>query len=124
MERNTIQEMKAVLDAMEQGKEVQYQQIGTNDWEKYAGKTPNFFSFRYRIKPETEETLLTYRELNRWLAQGNGEASKDAWRDVITYLDYIKEKENEPVDDCLRIRKWEDTEWHKPTREYAFGEDA
>lgn len=73
--------------------------------------------------PTEEETLLTCRELSKWLAQGNGEASKDAWRDEITYLNYLKENENEPVDENYRIRKWDDTEWHKPTREYAFGEE-
>lgn len=67
MERHTIAEMKEILEAIEQGKEVQYQEAGTtNEWGKYIGKTPNFFSFRYRVKPEkkwrpfknTEELIL------------------------------------------------------------------
>lgn len=74
--------------------------------------------------PTEEETLLTNRELAKWLAQGNGEYTREEWNDVYaTYTSYIKKEENKPVDDRRLIRKWDDEEWHKPTREYAFGEE-
>ena len=31
--------------------------------------------------------------------------------------------ENEALDESFTVRKWDDTEWHKPTREYIGLED-
>ena len=75
--------------------------------------------------PEVHEPeLVTYRELARWLAKGNGEVKNAGticpnWN----YYDYYDDEENKPVKDSLLVRKWDDTEWHKPTREYLGLED-
>ena len=67
--------------------------------------------------PEVHESkLVTYRKLARWLAKGNGEV-KNAGT-ICPNWNYWDDQENCIVRDSLYVRKWEDTEWHKPTREY------
>lgn len=62
--------------------------------------------------------LATYRELSRWLAEGNGELKACEYSSSPS-LAYRLENENKPVlDPEFRVRKWDDKEWHKPTREY------
>ena len=63
-----------------------------------------------------ELELVTYRELAHWLAEGNGEVKDD---DVVySNCNYYNYQENNPIKDSLLVRKWDDTEWKKPTREY------
>lgn len=74
--------------------------------------------------PKPDEKPVTYRELARWLAKGNGEVKNAGticpnWN----YYDYYDDEENKPVKDSLLVREWDDTEWHKPTREYLGLED-
>ena len=74
--------------------------------------------------PESE--LVTYRELARWLAKGNGEVNDELDDDeldddecaIYTQKFYLKGQENDAVGDSIHVRKWDDTEWNKPTREY------
>lgn len=68
--------------------------------------------------------LATYRELTRWLAQGNGEMRKDScMATVYSFLSYDNSLANNPVNAYIEVRKWDDTEWHKPTRKYLGLED-
>ncbi len=77
---------------------------------------------RYRVKPEEtepEEKLATKRELAQWLAKGNGELQVSRGDQFGCFSEYIYDAKdaNEPTDiPC--VRKWEDEEWHTPTREY------
>ena len=69
--------------------------------------------------PELE--LVTYRELASWLAEGNGEVM---WaNNVLSNWNYSTDEENKALDESLSVRKWDDTEWHKPTRKYIGLED-
>ena len=71
--------------------------------------------------PELE--IVTYRELSRWLAEGNGEVM---WANNVLSLsnwNYSPAEESKALDESLSVRKWDDTEWHKPTREYLELED-
>ena len=69
--------------------------------------------------PESE--LVTYRELAKWLAEGYGEVM---WGNtVFSYWSHSTDEENKVLDESLSVRKWYDTEWHKPTREYLGLED-
>ena len=72
--------------------------------------------------PEVPESkLVTYRELARWLAEGNGEVM---WaNNVLSNWNYSSDEENKALDESLSVRKWDDTEWHKPTREYLGLDD-
>ena len=73
------------------------------------------------IPKVTESELVTYRELARWLAEGNGEVM---WSNIAhTDWGYMAGEENEALDESYSVRKWDDTEWHKPTREYFGLED-
>ena len=68
-----------------------------------------------------ESKLVTYRELARWLAEGNGEVM---WaNNVLSNWNYSTDEESKALDESLSVRKWDDTEWHKPTREYLGLDD-
>ena len=69
--------------------------------------------------PELE--LVTYRELSRWIAEGNGEVKYS--NTVLTNWNYSINDENKFVSENFSVRKWDDTEWHKPTRGYLGLED-
>ena len=80
-------------------------------------------TWRYcaEIPAVTESELVTYRELAHWLAKGNGEVKDD---DVVySNWFYYNDQENNPIKESLLVRKWDETEWHKPTREYLGLED-
>ena len=63
-----------------------------------------------------ESKLVTCRELARWLSEGNGEVM---WaNNVLSNWNYSTDEENKALDESLSVRKWDDTEWNKPTREY------
>lgn len=65
--------------------------------------------------------LVTNRELARWLAEGNGQ-----FRRILTTAStftYANEDEDNSVDEFIAVRKWDDNEWYKPTREYLGLED-
>ena len=74
----------------------------------------------WRHCAETPESKpVTYFELSQWLAKGNGRWRRAAcMKMVYTNLSYDESMEDEPVDDDLLVRKWEDSEWVAPTREY------
>lgn len=117
---NTIAEMKEILDAIDQEKDIQCFKI--DEWMDTLNTLPNFGLFKYRIKPESKETMLTNRELSKWLAEGKGEVlGSNKFAD--TAWNYPTECSNVEVREGCEIRKWDDTEWRKPTREYAFGEE-
>ena len=68
-------------------------------------------------KPAPKPKRATYRELAKWLAQGNGEmAGSPDGRVIFTRYDYVCDMADKPVD--VVVRKWSDTEWHEPDVEY------
>ena len=68
--------------------------------------------------------LATNRELARWLAEGKGEVmSCGNVPEVRSSLSYDSTAENEPVAGKIIVRKWIETDWHIPTREYLGLED-
>lgn len=64
---------------------------------------------------------ITERELARWLANGNGEVKSAST--IYSHWNYYPESENKSIPNYFTVRKWYDTEWHKPTREYLGLED-
>lgn len=63
--------------------------------------------------------MVTNIQLMEWLARGNGIAKNEGSGIVLPYLGQCPESMlNEPIRDAIRIRKWNDTEWHIPTKEY------
>ena len=71
------------------------------------------------IPENPKHRMATNRELARWLAQGNGEWINIKC-DTSTSSDYLYDydKSDIPLITDIRVRKWEDTEWHEPTAEY------
>ena len=64
----------------------------------------------------------TWLEVARWCATGNG-LVYDTDRDRIdTGIMFKPNLESEPIVDEIKVRKWDDTEWHEPTVDYLFGE--
>ena len=72
------------------------------------------------IPDVTESEPVTYRELARWLAEGHGEVKGTNY--VCTNLSYAIDSEND-IPKIFSVRKWDETEWHQPTREYLGLED-
>ena len=68
-----------------------------------------------------EQKKVTNRELACWLAGGNGEAK--IVNDVFIHWTYGEIEADKNVEDNVSVRKLDDTEWHKPTREYLGLED-
>lgn len=75
------------------------------------------------IPEELKPRRATYREVSKWLAQGNGECTH--WIECgergpfcKANLYYDAAKSNETCSDELRVRAWNDTDWHEPTVDY------
>lgn len=83
------------------------------------GKADTTYALFYLVKEPKKEELCTYRELAQWLLYGGGEFMYVNSGFVTTYFSYNLTKENDTVDvNTYLVRKWGDTEWHVPTREY------
>lgn len=117
--------------AHEQGQKIECKKKGDiwKDWD-YIPDPEWLDDHEYRIKPE-EEMPVTNKELALWLAQGNGQIyhhDDSGFRtEVKTSHGYHQEKDSF---DCninqnlhCKIRKWGETEWVTPTREYMGLED-
>lgn len=76
------------------------------------------FAHCAEIPESAKPRRATNRELSKWLAQGNGE-SYDNRFDVVdheyTYHTFEMDGSCQPT---LKIRKWDDEEWHEPTLDY------
>lgn len=71
------------------------------------------------IPEEPKPRRSTNRELAKWLAQGNGEIFLEGTNFAVsTQHIYSRGIEDEPCGEDYVVRKWDDTEWHKPTLDY------
>lgn len=93
--RNTIAEMRQIIDAIEQGKEVEYQYVNSNFpdlWDKYEPTEPNFFAFRYRIKPEEpEKRWRPFKDVQEFIDAAGGLGAiwlkhRIGWAGQVTYI--------------------------------------
>ena len=95
---------------------------------EYPVKTSrNCYSRCAEIPEELKPRRATNRELAKWLAQGNGEWKWGGSNSCFTngyYYSCTSDDANRPVSDDILVRKWDDTQWHEPTVDYLFGEDA
>ena len=80
-----------------------------------------FWSHCALLSEKPAPRRATNRELAKWLAQGNGQVCKN--HAAYTDFCYGHENEQKSVDDVLKVRKWDDTEWHDPDVEYMGLED-
>lgn len=61
-----------------------------------------------------EAHLVTNRELSKWLAKGRGECRNQIGL-VSNYYVYDETESDLPVPNSVRVRRWDDNEWHEPT---------
>lgn len=82
------------------------------------------------IPEEPKPRRVTNRELSKWLAKGHGECMNPN-SDSYSYDDLSKanlasstytysgiSEANKKVPFYVRVRKWDDDEWHEPTVDY------
>jgi hypothetical protein len=101
-----------------ENKKIQFKMPNSNKWTNFMdGEEPSWLDANeYRIKPEAE-TPLTNWQVAEWVAKGEGQVLHLG--NVMTDFYYADTRDNEPC--AYKIRKWSDSEWHKPTKEYIEG---
>ena len=88
-----------------------YPVIGTDDDLDHCAEIPEVMCRR-----------ATNRELAKWLVLGNGQYQVSGGR-IWTEHHYDIGQDDDACSKFILVRKWDDTEWHKPTREYLGLED-
>ena len=73
--------------------------------------------------PEVMCRRATNRELAKWLVQGNGQYKTGGSPRLWTEHPYDIGYDGESCPNTIKVRKWDDKEWHEPTREYLGLED-
>ena len=88
-----------------------YPVIGTNDNLDHCAEIPEVMCRR-----------ATNRKLAKWLVLGNGQYKVSGGR-IWTEHHYDIGQDDDACSNFIKVRKWGDTEWHEPTREYLGLED-
>lgn len=88
-----------------------YPVIGTNDNLDHCAEIPEVMCRR-----------ATNRELAKWLVLGKGQYKVSGGR-IWTEHHYDIGQDDDACSNFIKVRKWCDTEWHEPTREYLGLED-
>lgn len=73
--------------------------------------------------PEVMCRRATNRELAKWLALGNGQYQVSGGIRIWTEHPYDIGQDDDACSKFIKVRKWDDTEWHEPTLEYLGLED-
>ena len=60
----------------------------------------------------------TWLELSKWISKGEGLVLDELIERIDTGIIFKVDYQNNPVDDKIKVRKWDDTEWHEPDVEY------
>ena len=72
--------------------------------------------------PEIMCRRATNRELAKWLVLGHGQYQVSGGR-IWTEHHYDIGQDDDACSKFILVRKWDDKEWHEPTREYLGLED-
>lgn len=65
----------------------------------------------YLVSEPKEPRRMTNRELAKWLAQGNGQWLSSSYAIGMSYSYAI---DNNEIPDGIKIRGWDEAEWHEP----------
>lgn len=89
---------------------------------RFIGKSkddyPVAFMFCAILPEKPAPRRATWMELAKWCATGKG-LVYDTNRDRIdSGIMFKPDNEHEPIMDELKVRKWDDKEWHTPDVEY------
>lgn len=101
-----------------QGKAIELYSYADDEWLPLDEDEPtwHFDPSRYRI---AEDKPITNKEFARWVGNNNGQwGLKDTEEVHNGNFTYRVMRDYEPIMPEILVRKWEDTEWVKPTREY------
>ena len=112
--------LRADVLAIVNGRESDYTVITKTGTYRYSAEIPE----------EPKSRRVTNRELSKWLAKGHGECMNPN-SDSYSYDDLTKanlasstytysgiSEANKKVPFYVRVRKWDDDEWHEPTVDY------
>ena len=69
------------------------------------------------IPEEPKPRRATNRELSKWLAKGHGEYRNQIGAVSNLYI-YVDLETDVAVPSYIRVRKWDDADWHEPTVDY------
>ena len=103
--------------AYKQGKVIELYEESDGTWDTLE-EEPNWYfdPSHYRI---AEEPLATFKEFTRWIGSNKGQWKYEEQVTVNTgCFSYALTIEDEPIMPGILVRKWDDTEWVKPTRAY------
>lgn len=104
-----IDEMIKILNAYKEGKKIEcrYKDRSMSDsWSYIDVPAWNWEMYEYRVKQEPRR--MTYKEVNDWLAKGNGRYK------ITGDAPLLNHDVNETVDSNLVIRAWHENDWHEP----------
>jgi len=107
--------LKILTEIPSRGFEDTLKKVDNEELCPFYGYAKSTFQF-FRPILEEEEPLMTYRQLSRWLSEGNGEFTHRGGVEAFAEEGYLLEEEAEPVGEDYLIRRWKDTEWMKPTK--------
>lgn len=80
--------------------------------------TTGHFRHCAEIPEAPKPRRATSRELSKWLAKGHGECRNQISGCVSNYWVYDETESDLTVTTCVRVRRWEDADWHEPTVDY------
>ncbi len=69
------------------------------------------------IPEEPKPRRATNRELSKWLAKGHGEYRNQIGAVSNLYI-YVDLETDVAVPSYIRVRKWDDADWHEPVVDY------
>lgn len=79
-------------------------------------------AYRVGSKEPVKDRYITNKELAMWLSKGNGQIRIGDNDVTFTYYCYGLDDDFEIDYLSIKVRKWEDDEWHEPTYSYCFGD--
>lgn len=73
---------------------------------------------RDKVEESSKPKRMTYRQLSKWLAKGNGVLWKSECNHIeFTSHNYVTKYADTEVMDNWKVRKWDSEEWVEPTIE-------
>lgn len=107
------------------GKKIQYRELASVidvTWRDVDGSHVWDECYEYKMVLEEAEpsNMLTFIQLTEWLARGNGQVMSELRNLVFTSLGYDPKQDDLESPDGWLVRRWGDTEWHKPTMDYCY----
>lgn len=80
-------------------------------------------NWEYRIIPDMpDDRFITNIELSRWVAKGRGQILADGF--VTDHWGYQQAEADLPVPENVKMRRWEDGEWHSATDRYCHPKEG